>query len=173
MNKILKITFVLFLSLFFFACSEEDSENQINNELSEALNSLVSKGLISNSKIDGSNISITYSDGIEMNFDISNKKQINAFDKNNTKIATTNFIENSNTYELIDVKSFNQQNNTLQFRNPDHEGQDFCECYKNDVDEFCDGLVGCVALLHPLVQAVIVTHCVVETGTIKCKDKEE
>jgi hypothetical protein len=170
MYKILKIAFVLFVSLSFFACENEESTIPLDNDLTEALNALQSKGIISGSSVEGDIVSITYPDGIEINFDVSNKEQISAFDESNIEIVSTSFIKNSNAYELDEVEVLNQENTALEFRNPDHEGQDFCECYQQDVDEFCDGLIGCVALLHPLVQAVIVTHCVVETGTTQCED---
>lgn len=54
MNKILKITFVLFLSLTFFACNEDDTKNEINQ--SEVIAGLIEAKSKMNQVTDKSNL---------------------------------------------------------------------------------------------------------------------
>jgi hypothetical protein len=154
------------------SCSEDDSLNHTKDDLNEAINTLISKGIILDSKIDGKNIKIIYPDGLPMNFELNSKTNIVVSDTNGIEAFKINFSENNSSYLFNSFNLLNENNTSGNPKiNPDHEGQDFCQCYKNDVDEFCDGVIGCVALLHPLVQAVIVVHCVIETGTMDCDDE--
>jgi hypothetical protein len=38
-------------------------------------------------------------------------------------------------------------------------GESFSTCYKAESDEFCDGFVGCISMISPLVQLVIASSC--------------
>ena len=80
-----------------------------------------------------------------------------------------NFVSNLDSYELVDVKESSYFTNIVK-RNPEHPGQNICECYEQDLGEFCDGVIGCAALISPLVHAVILGHCAIETHTTSCGD---
>ncbi|MGO3689721.1 MAG: hypothetical protein ACTJF0_04630 [Psychroflexus halocasei] len=162
-----KLIFIAFISICFLSCTESENltdetityEKNKNGELAEAIDLMQKKGIINSAFIDKDNVTITYPDNSVFTFDISYKQQIEVFDLKQQQFISIKFDKNDDKYNL---------NSVVPFFNPNHEGQDFCQCYDQDVDEFCDGVVGCVALLHPLVQAVIVVHCVIETGTTEC-----
>jgi hypothetical protein len=175
MKKISNIIYLVTLSLFIFACSKDtDLNNFSDTELINTIEFLKTQGKIDDAKIINNKIHVKYLDGVDMIFEISSSKEVKIFDKSEKQIFTTFFEKIDNKYNLSEVKTF-KKNESLTYRiNPDHpEGQSFCECYLSDVKEFCDSVVGCVALASPLVQAVIVAHCIVHTGTVDCPEKNK
>lgn len=105
----------------------------------------------------------------EFGFQEINDSTVKVYDSDMSELIGTFTISG----EMSSGESLNYVDNPLDLPsapNGDHEGQDFCQCYEHDLEEFCDGLIGCLAAELPLVKITIAVHCVIATGRIDCDD---
>lgn len=188
MNKTLKITFALFLSLIFFSCSKDDNiltkdsqTFETNEQLITILNDTYG---ITTEILENNNFEFTYPDGLTLKMEKQDDQYIASGDKiNNTEIQIFveegdesiekrllfKNIENDETIEKKDfIKIINSSTSssdgyvTRDAPCSEHpSGESFDECFKSDWDDFCDGAVGCIAkFTHPgLIAGVIAAHC--------------
>lgn len=166
MKQFLKLSIVLVGVILFFGCSEEQQPDSVNGEFEAALEELVSKGLVKRTKVIDDVFFVTYSDDIVLSYQIEDLDDISIYDHSGVKIFNALYLEEDDRFELDIIESRFNQNRS---ENPDHDGQDFCECYKNDVEEFCDGIVGCVALISGWTHIAILAHCAAKTKFKKCE----
>ncbi|WP_394749458.1 hypothetical protein [Spongiimicrobium salis] len=92
---------------------------------------------------------------------------IDAYNEKGNILVNSTFANGDDGYIVEEWNIFSNKEirSSLSERDPEHGDQDFCECYANDLDKFCDGVAGCIAAAHPLVIVIIAAHCANEVGT--------
>lgn len=159
--------------IILFACSESENESFLQINFVSDLDYMKSQGLIETFVIHNQEVTITFTDYHRLTYNLSDLKNIRVYDREGLKLLETSFLKEGDNYLLGELKSFENSLATPNLENPDHEGETFCECFKNDQEYMCDGFVGCVATLSPLVQLTLAAHCLDETKGKKCKDDEK
>ena len=185
MKKI--FTFALSLSiitLIAFSCSNDEAisnnqEAQANKEMAEVLQTkygiettILDNGSFEFKYLDGRILNVSQNDGkiVFTGSRVNNEKL--TFESVTKDVALENLNSKSNLFlkgipkqEFIkSVNNYSNLNQLAKVASPCDEhssNEEFDDCVEREVDEFCDGLVGCLALAtNPvIIIGVIAIHC--------------
>ena len=185
MTNLFKFSIVAVLSFFIISCSEDSIDQSFEqndtNANKEMIGLLESKYGITTEISDNGNFQFTYPDGRVLNTTISNESVIISGTRINnttfelqklTKGDIDNYTNSSDNFFLnsVEKQNFISTVNNISnleiglYARPCDEhpsNEEFDDCFAREWDEFCDGLVGCLAqATNPvLIAAVIAGHC--------------
>lgn len=170
--KFLTVAILAVLSVIIYSCNQDENLIEPNTELSKSeldLKQAVKKrfGADYIKNEDGS-FTFIYEDGKTLDVTPNNDGTfLMEGSKISNRIFKVNKLQNLNNPDAMEysfevIKDFDSSQGALLRPCGQHPaGENFNACFKREWNEFCDGLVGCLAqATHPvLIAGVIAAHC--------------